>query len=58
MSSAERRWLENATRFGGSFVKTFANACYCADSENYAILLPILEQMMAKYPNYSREDIP
>jgi hypothetical protein len=56
MTDAERQWLDNATRRGGSFVSTFANACFCADDRNFEILRPVLAQMMAKYPTYSERD--
>jgi len=53
MNEQERTWLDNASRRGGSFVSTFANACYCADDENFKLLKPVLAQMIEKYPNYS-----
>ena len=53
MNDKERTWLDNASRFGGSFVKTFANACYCADDDNFRLLKPVLATIMTKYPNYS-----
>lgn len=53
MTDKERIWCDNATRIGGSFVSTFARACFCADDQNYALLKPVLAQMMEKYPQYA-----
>jgi hypothetical protein len=55
MSDKERIWLDNASRRGGSFVSTFAKACFCADNHNFILLRPVLEQIMRKYPDYSAE---
>jgi len=55
MNQQERTWLNNASHMGGSFVKTFAMACFAADDANYAILRPVLKTIMEKYPNYSVE---
>lgn len=52
MNDKERTWIDNATRYGGSFVDTFARACLCADDANFAIMKPVLGQMMEKYPKY------
>ena len=46
MTDKQRTWLDNASRRGGSFVSTFANACFCADDANFKLLLPVLEQMV------------
>jgi hypothetical protein len=58
MTEQERMWCDNATRRGGSFVSTFARACFCADDSNFMMLKPILAQMMAKYPSYLPEPEP
>lgn len=55
MTATMRVWLDNASRHGGSFVSTFAMACFAADDDNFTMLRPVLEQMMVKYPAYSRE---
>jgi len=55
MNQQERIWLNNASHMGGSFVKTFAMACFAADDANYAILRAALNTIMAKYPRYSEE---
>lgn len=55
MTAAMRVWLDNASRHGGSFVSTFAMACFAADDDNFAMLKPVLEQIMLKYPAYSVE---
>ncbi len=55
MSKEERKWLDNAVVFGGSFISNFADACFRADYENFALLQPVLAQMMAKYQEYSRD---
>lgn len=52
MTHQERTWCDNATIRGGSFVSTFARACFCADDANFALLRPVLETMMEKYPSY------
>lgn len=57
MKKIELNWLENATRSGGSFVSTFARACYCADAENFKILQPVLDQMIVKYPRYAEPPV-
>jgi hypothetical protein len=56
MTSEERFWLSNAL-YGGSFVKNFAMACYCADTANYSMLQPTLHILMEKYPNYSDKEL-
>lgn len=53
MTYQERSWLNNASLRGGSFVKAFAMACFCADEENFRLLKPLLQQMMEKYPRYN-----
>lgn len=55
MTNQERTWCDNATARGGSFVSTFARACFCADDANFALLKPVLVQMMQKYPRYGEE---
>ena len=52
MTDNERRWLNNASRYGGSFVKAFAEACFCADGENWIILKPVFNQISQKYTTY------
>lgn len=54
MTDTERTWCDNATRWGGSFVSTFAKACFCADDANYRLLRPVLEQLIRKYPDYEK----
>lgn len=54
MTDIERTWCDNATRWGGSFVSTFAKACFCADDANYRLLRPVLEQLIKKYPDYEK----
>jgi len=56
MSDSERRWLNNAIRYGGSFVKTFSQAAFYADDVNFTLLQPVLRQLMEKYPKYSQGD--
>ncbi len=53
MNAEQRKWLNAAVKHGGSFVSTFAHVCYAADDENFAILEPVLLQLMVKYPQYS-----
>lgn len=55
MSEQERAWLNRAVRYGGSFIATFAQACFYADDENFELLRPVLVKMMEKYPKYSDE---
>lgn len=55
MNQQERIWLNNARALAGSFLKTFAMACFAADDTNFAILRPALKQLMEKYGNYSKE---
>jgi hypothetical protein len=55
MNDNERTWLDNASRRGGSFVQTFAMACYAADDANFQLLKPVLTQLMAKYRTYSEK---
>lgn len=55
MTERLRMWCDNATRHGGSFVKTFATACFCADTDNFEILLPALLVISKKYPGYFQE---
>lgn len=57
MTERLRTWCDNATRHGGSFVKTFAMACFCADGDNLLILLPVLQMISEKYPVYFREGV-
>jgi len=45
-------WLNNALRYGGSFVCAFARAVVASDAENFTILMPALKAMMVKYPKY------
>lgn len=52
MTDKQRFWCENATQRGGSFVSTFAQACYCADEENFKLLSPVLDALIIKYPSY------
>jgi hypothetical protein len=52
MNNQERTWLDNASRRGGSFVQTFAMACYAADDANFNILRPVLATLMVKYKTY------
>lgn len=52
MTERETTWLDNASRRGGSFVKTFAMACYAADTDNFNLMRPVLARMIEKYPNY------
>jgi hypothetical protein len=47
------KWLDKAAVAGGSFVKTIAMAGLRADSENYALLRPVLLELKAKYPTYA-----
>jgi len=54
MNDKERTWLNNASRWGGNFVKTFADACFAADDQNFELLRPALAALMAKYRNYSK----
>lgn len=53
MTDLQRNWLLNAQAFGGSFVKTFATACFAADNDNFKLLEPALSQLMEKYKYYS-----
>lgn len=52
-SDDERKWLNNAIRYGGTFVKSFAECCFNADDENFKLLQPVLVQLMQKYLRYS-----
>lgn len=52
MTTEQRRWLDGATRYGGSFVNSFARTCFAADSDNFLLLAPVLDQMILKYPKY------
>jgi len=56
MTQKLRLWLDNASRRGGSFVSTFAKACFCADEDNFEILLPALLVISEKYPVYFMEN--
>jgi hypothetical protein len=53
MTREQRRWCLTAIGLGGDFVKSFAKTVLLADEVNEQILLPVLEQLMAKYPSYS-----
>ncbi len=44
--------VEHPNSGAGSFLKAFANAVLCADSENYELLRPVVLSMIAKYPKY------
>jgi hypothetical protein len=57
MNDQERTWLNNADHNGGSFVSTFAKACFCAGDENFRLLRPVLETMMHKYPAYAKDRV-
>jgi hypothetical protein len=46
--------LENRPVGAGAFVHRLAEAAACADWENYPLLRPVLLQMKAKYPRYSK----
>lgn len=54
----QRRWLTNAHNWGGSFIASFASACFRADPDNFLLLEPALSQLMEKYPKYSNPNIP
>lgn len=56
MTPKLRLWLNNAIRYGGSFVCNFATACFCADQKNFEILLPVLKVISEKYPIYFTDD--
>ena len=58
MNDKQRQWVYTAFRFGGGFIKSFAEACMRADEQNLALLEPVLDQMVAKYPYYSSEPAP
>ncbi len=45
-------WLLSASQRGGGFVSAIADAGLHADSENYAILRPVLLRFKVKYPKY------
>ena len=49
-----KQWLYNARERGGSFVKSLFFTAVSADDDNYAILRPVLLQLKAKYPVYSK----
>ena len=53
MSDEVRFWLDGAVRYGGSFVKAFADAVFRADPENYELLRGAVDSLMAKYPKYT-----
>lgn len=55
MNDEQRQWCFSAMRYGGSFVKLFAETMFHADDANEQILLPVLDVMMEKYPKYSDE---
>lgn len=46
------RWINNAHRYGGSFVKAFASTCLNADDDNFCLLYSALVALRAKYPKY------
>jgi hypothetical protein len=49
-------WLRNAMDrggAGGSFLKSFAEAAFRADDDNYRLLRPIVLVLKGKYPKYS-----
>lgn len=48
-------WLLAASQHAGDFLKHLAFAGLHADVDNYAMLRPVLLQMMEKYPKYKRE---
>lgn len=52
MNDKHRAWLDRASGQGGSFVSTFANACFAADDANFQLMKPVLEALMLKYPAY------
>jgi hypothetical protein len=52
MTETSRLWCHNAVNRGGSFIKMFAQAILHADDENFALLRPVLETLMKKYPYY------
>lgn len=37
----------------GSFLHHFFKACLYADAENFELIKPVLERIMAKYPVYT-----
>ena len=53
-----KHWMQNASFWGGGFLKTLMEAAYRADDENYAMLRPVLLQMQAKYPEYQMSESP
>lgn len=57
MNEKKRLWLDNASRRGGSFVSTFARACFCADDDNFKLMEPVLDSMMIKYPTYGIAEV-
>jgi hypothetical protein len=52
MTNDEARWLQTALAYGGSFIRTFAEACLRTDQDNEQILRPALRALMKKYPDY------
>ncbi len=53
MTPEMRKWLNAASRYGGSFVKHFALTMLYADDSNFELLKPALLVLMEKHPHYS-----
>lgn len=47
-------WCFNVQDHAGDFLKCFGEAVARADDDNFAILLPAVVLLMAKYPEYDR----
>jgi hypothetical protein len=46
-------WVDNLVRMGaGSFLQAVHSVAVTADSDNYAMLRPVLLQLREKYPQY------
>lgn len=58
MDEKIRAWAANAARSGGGFIQNFAGAVLRADVDNYEILMPAIEPLMLKYPEYLTEEWP
>jgi len=56
MAMTTRNWIlgiaNSKPTKAGSFLTALADAALRADAENFEILLPALEKIQAKYPEY------
>lgn len=58
MNERIRAWAANARENAGHFVSAVATAVLYADDENYALIEPVVVELIKKYPSYLEKEWP